>query len=128
MADRSAGPSHAVQQVGSSSGSSQVEAAKENQWKAALRTGYGTVQFTVMPLGLCGALFTFQRTMQNISVDESDEFVAVYLDDVLMFSNTREDHGRHLEMVPRRTREHRLFVKLSECKFATQDAIFGFCV
>ncbi|PHJ21491.1 retrotransposon ty3-gypsy subclass, partial [Cystoisospora suis] len=67
--------------------------------------------------------------VQNIFMNELDEFVVVYLDDVLIFSKTREDYERHFEIVWRRMREHRLFVQLSKCEFGTQRVQYlGFVI
>ncbi|PHJ18537.1 rna-directed dna polymerase, partial [Cystoisospora suis] len=99
----------------------QVEAAEQDQWKTAFRTRYGTFQFTVMPFGLAGAPSRFQSLMQNIFLEELDEFVIVYLDDVLVYSKTKEEHLQHLQRVFTKMREQRLYVKLSKCEFCQQQ-------
>lgn len=68
----------------------------DDQWKTAFQTRYGVYDFVVVPLGLAGAPATFQRLMQEVFTDELDEFITIYLDDVLVFSRTWEEHIRHL--------------------------------
>lgn len=107
----------------------QVEIAEADQWKSAFRTRYGTYQFKVMPFGLSGAPSTFQRLMQSIFIKELDEFVVVYLDDVLVYSKTREEHLRHLELVLKRVQEHKLFLQLPKCEIVTQRVNYlGFVI
>lgn len=67
-----------------------------------------------MFFGLSGASSTFQRLMQNIFVNELDEFVVVYVADVLIFLEDAGRPRRHLEIVPR------VFVEHAKCEFATQ--------
>lgn len=78
------------------SGYHQVQVAPEDRWKTAFKMRYGTYEFTVMPFGLSGAPATFQRIMQEIFIQELDDFVAIYLDDILIFSKTREEHIQHV--------------------------------
>lgn len=110
------------------SGYHQVEVNEADQWKTAFRTRYGTFQFTAMPFGLAGAPSTFQRLMQNIFLGELDDFVMVYLDDVLMYSPTRQLHIQHLRKIFSRMREEQLYVKLSKCEFCQQRVQYLGCV
>lgn len=94
------------------SGYYQVQIAKADQWKTTFRTRYGTYQFRVTPFGLAGAPSTFQRIMRNVFMKELDESVVVYLDDISVYSESKELHFQHLSIVFQRMREARLFVKL----------------
>ena len=76
--------------------------------KTAFRTKYGHFEFTVMPFGLCNAPATFQSTMNDIFREHLDTSVIVYLDDLLVFSRTHEDHEQHLCQVLRLMRKHQL--------------------
>ena len=58
----------------------------------AFVTRYGLFEYTVLPLGLCNAPSTFQRLMNNIMAEYIDNFVLVYLDDILVFSTTEHKH------------------------------------
>ena len=71
--------------------------------RTAFKTKYGTYQFKLMPFGLCNAPATFQRTMDMI-FGELLEIVGAYMDDLLIFSKTMEDHIRYLKTVPERDR------------------------
>lgn len=64
-----------------------------------------------MRFGLAVALGTFERLMREVFMQELDEFVTVYLDDVLVFSRKWEKHDQHLKGVPAKLREHRLLLK-----------------
>jgi hypothetical protein len=57
-----------------------------DEWKIAFRTCYGHFEYTVMPFGLTNAPVVFQHLMNNIFGEYMDEFVVVYLDDILIFS------------------------------------------
>jgi RNase H-like domain found in reverse transcriptase/Reverse transcriptase (RNA-dependent DNA polymerase) len=70
-----------------------------------------------MPFGLTKAPSTFQAVMNDVFREYLDEFLMVYIDDILIFSRTAEDHLRHVELILARFRQHQLFAKLSKCEF-----------
>jgi Reverse transcriptase (RNA-dependent DNA polymerase) len=55
--------------------------------------------------------------MSNVFREYLDDFVMVYIDDILIFSRTEEDHFRHVKLILKRLRQHKLFAKLSKCEF-----------
>ena len=73
--------------------------------KMACHTRYGTYKFLVMPFGLCNAPSTFTTLMNIIFRQEMDDFVIVYIDDILVYSKTAEEHARHLEVVLRKLKD-----------------------
>jgi len=73
-----------------------VRIAAGHEWKTTFRTRYGSFEFLVMPMGLTNAPATFQHFMNNIFQDMSDLFIVVYLDDILVFSNSVEEHRDHV--------------------------------
>ena len=83
----------------------------------AFVTRYGFYEYTVLPLGLCNAPSTFQRLMNDIMGEYIDDFVLVYLDDILVFSTTEHEHEHHLRLVFQKLREHKLQAKLKKCEF-----------
>ena len=73
--------------------------ASEDQPKTAFITNYGLYEFKVMPFGLTNAPATFQRLMNKVFREEIGKFVAVYLDDIIIFSVTFEEHIQHLQQI-----------------------------
>ena len=70
-----------------------------------------------MGFGLKNAPATFQNMMNEIFKDIIDAFVIIYLDDILIFSDNKEDHVKHVREVLKRLREHDLFCKPEKCEF-----------
>jgi hypothetical protein len=85
--------------------------------KTCIRTRYGSFEFLVMPFGLTNAPSTLQAVMNDVFRENLDEFVMVYIDDILIFSRTEEDHFRHVKLILERLIQHRRFAKLSKCEF-----------
>ncbi|GBG92639.1 hypothetical protein CBR_g56604 [Chara braunii] len=106
------------------SGYHQIRVAAEDQPKTAFRSRLGHYEFTVMPFGLTNAPATFQTVMKDIFRDILEEYVLVYLDDILVYSRTLEDHIRHLRDVLQCLRKHGFYTKLSKCRFAQRKVDF----
>ena len=81
----------------------------------AFRTRYGIFEFKVMPFGLVNAPASFQSTMQDVLRGILDDFVVVYIDDLLIYSKDLDSHVQHVREVLHRLRRHRLFAKASKC-------------
>jgi hypothetical protein len=71
----------------------------------------------VVPFGLSNALAVFMCLMNDFFRDYLDKFVIVFLDDILVYSKSEEEHENHLRMVLQVLREHQLYAKLSKCSF-----------
>ena len=97
------------------SGYHQVRIAEGHEFKTAFTSRWGLYEFVVMPFGLCNAPATFQRLMNTVLRDHLDEFVTVYLDDILVFSPDVETHETHLRWVLTQLRKHKLQAKRSKC-------------
>ncbi|GBG83208.1 hypothetical protein CBR_g36822 [Chara braunii] len=106
------------------SGYHQIRVAAADQPKTAFRSRFGHYEFTVMPFGLTNAPATFQRAMKDIFRDILEQYVLVYLDDILVYSRTLEEHLRHLRDVLDRLRRHGFYAKLSKCRFAQHKVDF----
>ncbi|GBG80016.1 hypothetical protein CBR_g30277 [Chara braunii] len=106
------------------SGYHQIRVTTEDQPKTAFRSRFGHYEFTMMPFGITNAPATFQTAMNDIVRDILEEYVLVYLDDILVYSRTLEDHLRHLRDVLQRLRKHDLYAKLSKCRFAQRKVDF----
>jgi hypothetical protein len=92
-----------------------------DEHKAAFVTEYGTYEPVVMQFGLCNAPATFQRMMNELFKDMIDDFVVIYLDDILIYSKNREEHIQHVRKVLQRLRENNLFCRPKKCFFFKKE-------
>ena len=106
------------------SGYHQVRIAEEDVPKTAFRTRYGHYEFLVMPFGLTNAPATFMHLMQQTFRKHLDDFVIIFLDDVLVYSRSKEEHDKHLRIVLETLRENKLYAKLSKCEFYSKEISF----
>ena len=107
------------------SGYWQIRVSPASREKTALVTPQGLYEFLVMPFGLTNAPAVFQRLMQRLLMglnpESGPDFVTVYIDDILMFSPTLDEHLVHLQVVIRRINEAGLKLKPSKCWFVCQE-------
>ena len=107
------------------SGYWQVKIHPDSREKTAFITYQGLFEFRVMPFGLRNAPAVFQRLMQRVlaglNPPEGPDFVSVYLDDVIVFSRTLDDHLHHLSLVIDRLTKAGLKLKPSKCHFISQE-------
>ncbi|KAM0708516.1 hypothetical protein Q7P35_005168 [Cladosporium inversicolor] len=92
-----------------------------DEWMTAFITQYGLYQYKVMPFGLCNGPASWQRYMNNIMQEYLDEFCTVYLDDVLIYSETLEEHQGHVRKVLLKLRDAGLPVDIEKCEFHVQE-------
>ena len=85
--------------------------------KTAFQTRYGHYEFVVMPFGLTNAPTVFMDLMNRVCRPMLDRSVIVFIDDILVYSKTREQHEEHLREQLGVLRRERLYTKFSKCKF-----------
>jgi Reverse transcriptase (RNA-dependent DNA polymerase) len=81
------------------------------------RTPFGHYEYKVLLFGLTNAPATFQAIMNDIFREHLNKFVLVYMDDILIYSKSAEEHKKHLRIVLQILRSNRLYAKLSKCRF-----------
>ena len=92
--------------------------------KTAFRTRYGHYEFLVMPFGLTNAPAAFMDLMNQVFQPYLDRFVLVFIDDILVYSGSSEEHSEHLRIVLQTLRERQLYAKLSKCQFWLDKVAF----
>ena len=92
--------------------------------KKTFQTQYRHYEFLVMSFGLTNAPAAFMELMNGVFQPYLDSFVIVFIDDILVYSKTEEDHVRHLRIVLQRLREEKLYVKFSKCEFWLTSVTF----
>lgn len=102
----------------------QVRMAKEATPKTAFNTIWGKYEWRAMPFGLCNAPATFQTLMNETLRPYLGKSVVVYLDDILVYSKTLEEHYTHLEEVLQCLRKQKLYAKPKKCVFITKELEF----
>ena len=85
--------------------------------KTAFRTRYGHYEFLVMPFGFTNAPAAFMDLMNRVFQSYLDRFVIVFIDDILVYSGSSEEHSEHLRIVLQTLREQQLYAKLSKFQF-----------
>ena len=106
------------------SGYHQVRIREQDVYKTAFVTPFGQYAWRVMPFGLTNAPSTFQHLMNKIFHPILQKFVVVYLDDILVYSKTPEEHAQHLKTVLNILRDHQLIAKASKCFFFQTELRF----
>jgi hypothetical protein len=95
----------------------QVRIKEEDINKTTFRTRYGHYEFVVVPFLLISAPSVFMCLMNDIFRNYLDKFVIVFLDDILIYSKSEEEHENHLKLVLQVLREHQIYAKLSKFSF-----------
>ncbi|WVZ72024.1 hypothetical protein U9M48_020544 [Paspalum notatum var. saurae] len=105
------------------SGYNQIPVREEDIEKTAFATMYGHYEFRVMSFGLTNAPPYFMETMNNM-LHKFDQFVVVFIDDILIFSKTEKEHKQHLMMVLQTLRDNKFYAKLKKCEFWLSEVSF----
>ena len=102
----------------------QVRIAKGDEPKKACVTKYGSFEFLVMPFGLTNAPTTFCTLINKVLQPFLDRFIVVYLDEIVVYSTTLEEHAQHLQQVLQVLRDNELYLKMEKCLFAQWEVEF----
>jgi hypothetical protein len=97
--------------------------------KTAFHTQYGLYEYTVMSFGLTNAPAYFMYLMNKMFMEYLYKFIVLFIDDILIFSKTKEEHEKHLRMVLEKLRSNQLYAKFSKCEFwLTEVAFLGHAI
>ena len=106
------------------SGYHQLRVQEGDVPKIAFRTHYGHYEFLVMPFGLTNAPVAFMDLMNRVFQSYLDRFFIVFIDDILVYLGSLEEHSEHLRTVLQTLRERQLYAKLSKCRFWLDKVAF----
>ncbi len=106
------------------SGYYQIQITEGDEKKTACRTRYGSYEFLVMFFGLTNTPATFCTLMNDIFREWLDDFFVVYIDNILIYSGSLEEHAEHLRKAFQRLKENKLYAKLEKCKFGVTEMDF----
>lgn len=101
-----------------------IRVREGDEWKTAFRTRYGHFEYQVMPMGLTNAPATFQSMIDHTLRPFLDKFAFVYIDDILIYSKTLEEHKRHVHQVLQKLADANLSVHPGKSEFHVQKTIF----
>ncbi|GKD98269.1 putative reverse transcriptase domain-containing protein [Tanacetum coccineum] len=102
----------------------QLRIREEDVLITAFRTRYGHYEFQVMPFGLTNAPVVFMDLMNRVCKPYLDKFVIVFIDDILIYSKNKEEHGEHLRIILELLKKEQLYAKFSKCDFWLESIQF----
>ncbi|KAI3772311.1 hypothetical protein L6452_03493 [Arctium lappa] len=106
------------------SGYHQLKVREEDVPKTAFCTRYGHYEFLVMPFGLTNAPAAFMDLMNRVCSPFLDKYVIVFIDDILIYSRSKEDHETHLRAILELLKREKLYAKFSKCEFWLKEVQF----
>jgi ribonuclease HI len=106
------------------SGYHQIKIKPSDIPKITFSTRYGLYEYLVMSFGLTNAPAYFMYLMNSVFMPELDKFVVVFIDYILIYSKTKEDHANHIRVVLQRLSDHRIYAKFSKCEFWLESVKF----
>ena len=106
------------------SGYHQLKIKESDTPKTAFVTRYGQYELTVMYFGLTNAPAYFMNLMNKVFMEELDKFVVVFINDILVYSKSAQEHEHHLRIVLEKLRAHKLYAKFSKCEFFLKKVAF----
>jgi hypothetical protein len=106
------------------SGYHQIKIRTEDIPKMAFSMTYDFYEYLVMSFGLTNAPAHLMYLMNSIFMEELDKFIIVFIDDILVYSKSMEEHEEHLRVILQQLRDHQLYVKFSKCEFWINEVSF----
>jgi hypothetical protein len=106
------------------SGYHQIKIHAKDIHKTAFTTRYGLFEYLVVLFGLMNALAHIMYLMNSVFMLELDKCAMVFIDNILIYSRSTEEHEEHLLVVIQQLREHQLYAKFSKCKFWIREVPF----
>ena len=106
------------------SGYHQLRIREEEIPETSFRTRYGHYEFVVMPFGLTNAPTAFMDLVNKVFKDYLDKFIVVFIDDILVYSRSKEEHAEHLRITLQTLKEKQLYAKLKKCEFWLEKVTF----
>ena len=106
------------------SGYHQLALKEKDIPKTAFRTRYGHYEFLVMPFGLTNAPAVFMDLTNRVCKEYLDQFVIVFIDDILIYSKSEEEHREHLKLILELLKKEQLYAKFSKCEFWLKSVQF----
>jgi hypothetical protein len=106
------------------SGYHQIKICDDDIPKTVFSMRYWLYEYLVMSFGLTNAPTHLMYLMNSVLMSELDKFVVVFIDDILVYSKSTEDHEEHLRVVLQRLRDHQLYAKFSKCEFWINEVSF----
>jgi hypothetical protein len=95
----------------------QLRIVEDDVWKTAFKIKEGLFEWLVIPFGLCNAPVTFMWVMNDVFRPFIDDCFTFYLDSILIFNKTWDDHVKHVKQVPNFMKDKKLYLKMSKCEF-----------
>ncbi|GJY60675.1 putative reverse transcriptase domain-containing protein, partial [Tanacetum coccineum] len=102
----------------------QLSVREEDIPKTEFRTRYGHFEFTIMPFGLTNAPAIFMDLMNHVCKPYLDKFIIVFIEDILIYSKSEEEHEVHLKTILELLKKEKLYAKFSKCEFWLQEVQF----
>jgi hypothetical protein len=102
----------------------QIKIHPEDVPKTDFSTRYRLYEYLVISFGLTNALAHFMYLMNSMFMPELDKFIVFFIDNILIFSKTEEEHAQHLRVILQLLRDHQLYGKFSKCTFCLKEVPF----